>query len=205
MSDLSILGYGDSRTLQKKRRDILEGAKDLFIKKGIEQTSMQMIADSASITRRSLYNYYESKDLIAVDIQILNLTEISFFSSWDYRKWSDWSRGISEAFTSNLEKALGPYRSHYLYINRFDTYFSKGYPDRKYVDFMQSEISRMLGDSFDRIDTSVNVRIWSVLSLLMAYFQRIVRRSLRYKVDTPSVRDESALICNLAGLMVNKK
>ena len=84
--DLSVLEYKESRTLEKKRKEILLSARSLFNRQGIEQTSMKMIADEASITRRSLYNYYDSKESVAIDVQILNMKEISFFQVWAIEK-----------------------------------------------------------------------------------------------------------------------
>lgn len=195
MRKSEILGYSDSRTLERKRNDILESAKELFTERGIEKTSMQMIAEKAGITRRSLYNYYDSKEQIAVDVQIINLMEISFFSNWDYRKWNSGEEGLYEAFIDNLEKALGPFRMHYLFINRFDTYFNQGYPDGRYVDFLQGEFEKLYGESNGKEKTPA--QNWMVSSFLLSYFQRMVRRTLRETVNLEDLKKETRLVCSL--------
>lgn len=189
--DLEILGYDDSRTLNKKRKEILIAAKSLFICQGIDRTSMQMIAEAASITRRSLYNYYDSKEKIAVDIQILNLTEVSFFDMWNILD------NPGDGFRRNVENILARYSDQYIFINRFDTYFSKGYPDKKYVDFLQSEIGKRFKGNLEELDREFSDFDSARINLLIAYTLRIVIRASRKSLSYSDVKDEVDLICML--------
>lgn len=180
---MELLGYEDSRTLSQKRKIILMNAKPLFIECGIEGTSMQMIAEKSSITRRSLYNYYESKDLIAIDLQILNLDEISFFENWEM------TGSISEIFKKNLHKAMGSQRSQYLFLNRFDSYFCQGYPNRKYIDYLNSQSKEnSLSDS---------AAYWALGNLTIAFLLRLVRRSTFENLSSDEIERESQLFSSL--------
>lgn len=189
--ELEILGYDDSRTLKRKRTEILAEARTLFIEQGIDSTSMQMIAEAASITRRSLYNYYESKEKIAVDIQILTLEEVSFFDTWNIFDNPD------EKFRENVKAILADFRYQYVFINRFDTYFSKGYPDRKYVDYLQSEISKRYKGEINELENVLSNFDSTQVNLLIAYTLRIVIRAVRKSLKFDDVRDEVELICSL--------
>lgn len=50
-----------SRTKKARMGLIVDKAYDMFIKNGIEKTSMNDIADECKITRRTIYNYFETK------------------------------------------------------------------------------------------------------------------------------------------------
>ncbi len=60
--------YNESRFKTKQRNFILNTAYLLFVERGIENVTMQEIAQACSMERRSLYNYYNDKDQLAFDI-----------------------------------------------------------------------------------------------------------------------------------------
>src|SRR5436305_1968849 len=66
----------DSPTLQVRKQQavreaIWEAATDLFAKEGFEETTVDAIADSAGISRRSFFRYFSSKnDLMAYGMVI---------------------------------------------------------------------------------------------------------------------------------------
>ena len=53
---------------QSRRRIILDAARGILIKKGIEGTSMEDIAEAVDYTRRTLYAYFRSRDEILLGI-----------------------------------------------------------------------------------------------------------------------------------------
>jgi AcrR family transcriptional regulator len=56
-----------------RKRFILEAARQLYEKKGIENTSMDDIAAAAEYTRRTLYAYFKSRDEIGISILVEDL------------------------------------------------------------------------------------------------------------------------------------
>jgi len=48
--------------MKNKKKQILEGAMQLFSQKGFQQTSMQEIADYIGVAKGSIYHYYKSKE-----------------------------------------------------------------------------------------------------------------------------------------------
>ena len=50
------------------RLKIVEGAYELFYKQGFARVSMDAIAASAGITKRTLYAHYDSKDALLADV-----------------------------------------------------------------------------------------------------------------------------------------
>ena len=45
-----------------KRRQILDGARRMFLSKGFEGTSMQDVARAAKVSKGTLYVYFDSKE-----------------------------------------------------------------------------------------------------------------------------------------------
>lgn len=195
--DLEILGYGDSRTLDKKRKEIISVSRELFLGIGIEQTSMKLIADRACITRRSLYNYYESKEKIAIDVQILNLKEMSFFKTWGCILLSSKLPETIKKIPRITEKALGEYRQHYILLSQFDSHFNRGYPDSKYSDFLKREAVAAYPDDFPDFNPDDFRVEWLHANLLLAYIQRLAVRHKNSRLSESVVKSEIGLLTKL--------
>lgn len=48
----------------KKRLHILEAAEQLFYQQGVEQTSMDQVAQLANVSKRTVYNHFDTKDAL---------------------------------------------------------------------------------------------------------------------------------------------
>ena len=53
---------------EQKRIDILNAAKQTFLESGVKQTSMDKIASVAQVSKRTVYNHFESKEALVVAI-----------------------------------------------------------------------------------------------------------------------------------------
>ncbi len=76
----------------KKRQDILAAAEQLFYKQGAEYTSMDQIAKQANASKRTVYNHFETKEVLFQAI-LLNMFErveavntISFSADMDLKQ-----------------------------------------------------------------------------------------------------------------------
>ena len=49
---------------QRKRLDILNAAETLFFQQGFEHTSMDQVASVAGVSKRTVYNHFENKDVL---------------------------------------------------------------------------------------------------------------------------------------------
>lgn len=65
-----------SRTVIKTRRRILEASFELFARNGIFRTTMVDIADAVGLTRRTLYNHYDTKEELALLLHKLLLNDV---------------------------------------------------------------------------------------------------------------------------------
>ena len=73
-----------SRTRQKQYDNIVDSARELFIAHGIETTSMRDIAAAAGVERKTVYNYFSSKEELATHV-LVNMEELgAFFALGDY-------------------------------------------------------------------------------------------------------------------------
>ena len=52
------------RDTSRKREAILDGAVKVFIEKGYDVSSMDEIADTAGVSKRTVYNHFESKEAL---------------------------------------------------------------------------------------------------------------------------------------------
>ena len=62
----------------KRKKEILETALDLFMEKGYEDVTFQKIADRCGITRTTLYIYFKNKKEISEVSCLMLHTKISF-------------------------------------------------------------------------------------------------------------------------------
>ena len=52
----------------KKRQDIVDGAITAFQQFGVSDTSMDKIAETAQVSKRTVYNHFESKEVLVAEI-----------------------------------------------------------------------------------------------------------------------------------------
>ncbi|PGZ57412.1 TetR family transcriptional regulator [Bacillus cereus] len=143
----------------KRRKEVLEAARKLFIEKNFPQVTMNDIASEAGISKVTLYKYYKSIDEIAFELQYLLFLDMGNFfgnSSDDIpaseqilmfiKRWSD--------FLSAREDILR-------FQAIFDLYYRVQYLDITQVDSRQELIRRSredLGSLFVRGQNEGNIR-----------------------------------------------
>src|SRR5690554_5735283 len=59
---------GFERRREQKKKDILQAALDLFMKYGTQKVSVSEIAKKANVSQVTIYNYFESKDLLINEV-----------------------------------------------------------------------------------------------------------------------------------------
>src|SRR5262245_44287139 len=72
-----------SRTTERSREKILEAGFRLFFREGYARVSMEMIAAQAGMTKRTLYNHFDSKDqLLGAVLESQNRRSLARFKDW---------------------------------------------------------------------------------------------------------------------------
>lgn len=65
-----------AQSMEETRNKIIQVAMELFLSKGIADTTMQQIADGVGISHRTLYRYFKDKDALACTIAVIKRGEI---------------------------------------------------------------------------------------------------------------------------------
>lgn len=74
------------RPAKRTRRRILDAAYELFYRKGFTRVSVDEIAASAGVTKRTLYYHFESKDaLLASVLELLHELSFARIRKWESR------------------------------------------------------------------------------------------------------------------------
>ena len=71
-------------TVQKTRAKLVDVARQLFAKKGVEETTMNDIAIASKKGRRTLYTYFKSKEQIymaVVESEVERLSDLEMIST----------------------------------------------------------------------------------------------------------------------------
>ena len=53
---------------ERKREDIIQAAKDVFRENGFKAASMDRIAETAKVSKRTVYNHFESKEVLFITV-----------------------------------------------------------------------------------------------------------------------------------------
>lgn len=82
-----------ARRGEELRQHILWTAKDVFLETGFERASMDMVAERAATSKRSLYAHFESKDKLFLDV--IDLVRGLYLGS--LKRPDDYSEDAAEA------------------------------------------------------------------------------------------------------------
>ncbi len=77
-SKMSVKRDNEEFQSPKRREQILEVSRDLFLERGLDKTSMKDIAQASQINRATLYRYFPDLERIAVEVSIGILREDFF-------------------------------------------------------------------------------------------------------------------------------
>lgn len=182
--------YRDQEREQNKeviKQNIVEVSKELFLERGFAQTNMAEIAEMAKISRKTLYRYFNSKEAIAMEIE---LDVFRFFVSVQDEFVKSLKGNGYEKLTQYLEKLdsmVDEYSQLIRFTGMFDYYLVKDYPDtegqkafkaiiaevdRPFVEF----INLGLQDGSIVSDIEVSYLAHTISNSFLALAQRVVTR-----------------------------
>ena len=125
---------------EARQKFVVDAARQLFAEQGIENTSMEDIADAAGYTRRTLYAYFKSRDEISLMVFVEDLK-----NRWEFQK-----KQIAGTKTG-LDKILLWARSFYEYSqNNPHTLRMHFYWD--YLGIDRDKISRDVFGAFEAVN-----------------------------------------------------
>ena len=59
---------GFQKRAQRKKQQIIDAAHELFLTRGVKETTIQMIAKKANVSQVTIYNYYDSKENVLYEV-----------------------------------------------------------------------------------------------------------------------------------------
>ncbi|SDN61219.1 TetR/AcrR family transcriptional regulator [Acetanaerobacterium elongatum] len=175
---------------------IIEAARELFIKNGFEKTEMKDIARKIGIGRSTLYRHFENKSAIIFYIAQQELEDItSVFPATDisnaqsgYEAVKRLLRALNDKLLANIDKVT--------FLRDFDFAFTGEYPNdemaKSYLVFLRSNansqvLTMALQSAMD--DGSITTKLTAgQLSLTLtnsclAMAQRVLPREQHYNIE----------------------
>jgi AcrR family transcriptional regulator len=118
-----------TRTRIKRRDSILSIAFEQFLESGINSTTMEDIAIKAQVTRQTMYRYYQSKDELALSVELWVLDAIFsrlryLFSAADGLG----TGGLLKILDTVIPNFIEEYADDLTYTGIFDFYY-RNYPE----------------------------------------------------------------------------
>lgn len=179
-----------SATKQKQLENILLHAEKHFVKHGIEHTTMSDIAKAADIYRRTLYNYFESKEEIATEI-FSRYAEHDIIVGFPENATGLEKFKLLMDFLVNQIGQFKPYiffavqYEHYFhFIDQADAHFKDGI-NLHMVHLLKDILQKGLNDNSIRLpDGNFDMIVQSVLQTILAYLLRVVYREHIFKMES---------------------
>ena len=120
-----------SRTKRKRKKLIVDSAYSMFLERGISSTSMNDIAEECSITRRTIYNYFESKTALLSHLMIKITEEVDPDFHLEYDEKLTAIENMRKMLNTNFESYY-EHMTAFLFITQVRIYLS--YKLKKRVD-----------------------------------------------------------------------
>jgi len=176
-----------------RRQKIVEAAERVFLQKGIENATMQDIADEEKVGVATVFRYFPKKEMLIIEVAS-NIVETEFFS---YRAIT----GQPGTGLEKLEKMLDAWigfvqarQDHLKFLEFFDNYVAnKGMsPDimERYEDVFQrltmfeDVLREGIKDGSIRQDADVTEVIATVSHSLMSLAQKLALRGKIIRMDS---------------------
>jgi len=126
---------------QEKRRNLVLAAKEVFIKKGYVQTSMQDIMDEADVSRGAMYSYFNNLEHIFLEVlREDDQRDVQFFEvSDDERIWAQLRRWLErqQQVIENIHQSLLQAKAEFfLTVQQYKDDFS--YVSKRYDEITEA-------------------------------------------------------------------
>lgn len=172
---------------EKRKNEILNAARELFITKGLSETTMDNIASEIKITRRTLYRYYKTKEELAFEIEIMLFEELYNFQSKIYKTLVGNGLKKIELFLNEIASYVEANPSIIRFSGVFDFYFTGEYPYLELTNRFKNMISsndyileQLIRDGIEdgsiRLDIDPVITGLTISNVLLSLSQRVLIR-----------------------------
>lgn len=177
---------------KKERQDlIIEGARKVFLEKGLFNTVMEDIAEEVGLTRRTLYRYFQSKEELAYQVTMVLLNDWNQYQTKIYKDLE--GRGIEKLdyFLNKLVDYMTDKLDLMTYLGEFDFYFKDELglvlgpeTSREFNQlslesdlFLQKLMKEGQKDGSISLDLDLDLTVATISNILWSFGQRIAIRN----------------------------
>ncbi|WP_029505276.1 TetR/AcrR family transcriptional regulator [Lachnoclostridium phytofermentans] len=172
---------------EKRKNEILNVARELFITKGLSENTMDNIASEIKITRRTLYRYYKTKEELAFEIEIMLFEELYYFQTKIYKTLVGNGLKKIELFLNEIASYVEAKPSIIRFSGVFDFYFTGEYPYLELTNRFKNMISsndyileQLIRDGIEdgsiRLDIDPVITGLTISNVLLSLSQRVLIR-----------------------------
>jgi len=156
---------------EQRRREIIMTAMDFFISKGFKNTKMEEIAHKASLSKGTLYNYFDSKNDLYLVVGTIAI-----------RKINEFYEAIDLTSKSEMERLLTLGYAIYEFSKKFPELYTIASDIRKkpfYLNITQKVIE---GASLTRNEAEINFETLR--------YQKLVLNPIKEGIHNKVIRDD---------------
>lgn len=192
-----------SMTKEKQLKNILEAAEVCFIEQGIALTTMKDIAERATIYRRTLYNYFQSKEEIAFAIHKSYHNNGIIFSIYEKGTGYEKLEHLMDFLFDNLEALLPEIRYAIQYeffmhhLDQNELLIKEGI-NFNLIDTLKTvlEVGQKDG-SIILPDAELDMTVYSILQAIIGYLQRVVHRQEIFEAEAKFSQEHWVIIVQI--------
>lgn len=179
---------------QLTKEHISQVAKKLFLEQGLGATEMKHVAETAGVSRSTLYRCFETKDTLAFQVSQMCLGDIFTERKLPLHDANKTGYEILELYIHSLLDDLIENVRSLKYLSEFDRTFTGDYPNipeaegyvefnRKKHDMMLHIIKRGIADGSIREDSNIDLVELAIGNTLLGISQRILPREAHYQTE----------------------
>ena len=177
--------------VDEQRASIIDAAETIFLKKGLENTTMGDIAKQAGVHRVTLYRYFPDRDPIVFEIAVLMLKKIK--SSTDISEQPVYLHAFKENTLAMIDQFY-QLQDAYRYLGMFDHLYGDHYPNDTLAAWFKEQVNAMRwgkGKFIGDIPAKIRSQIVMILNSIMSFLEKMAARGeLMASEQNVSLQDE---------------
>ena len=169
-----------AQQVEDRRAEIIAVAAELFLEKGLEQTTMLDIAARAHISKVTLYRYFPNRDPLAFEIAAQMLQTIVQTASQRVDEGAPIMSTIKEVCLG-LIREFSTLQGAYRYIGMFDHLYGDHYPTDELATWYKQHIFGLTvgGISLvanDALDENAKTQVVTLFNMIMSFMEKLAAR-----------------------------
>jgi len=166
--------------VKDRRLAIIAAAAELFLEKGLEQTTMLDIAGRARISKVTLYRYFSDRDPLAFEVSVRMLKTILATAAQGVEQGATGFRAV-RGICLGMIREFPALRSAYRYLGMFDHLYGDHYPSDELAawykqhifEFGTGSLASLAGASMDK---HIQEQIVTLFNAIMSFLEKMAAR-----------------------------